>query len=184
MEENELVGELLQDLTNQFYNGNFVRCFSDLADYARFHEQLTEKLEPQQKGKEYSVGRNRKIGKKWVWHGATPEEFSKVFPDISTLVADFYAHKKVDIKLPHVKYPVLSIGARRTFNRIIAIETGKGEPIEDKLERYSKIDGLPMVKKVAYDYLFRKTLRKLALDYIGNFQQKKLEQLVKKYLPN
>jgi hypothetical protein len=181
MAENELVGELLQKMADEFYKGNYIRCFADLENYARFHEGLVDKFVPKEMARDEFVGRNIKTGKKWTWHVVERDQFEKVFPDMFSLICDFYAYKKADAKLPYVKYPLLPIQFSGQVSRIINREKRIMEPLEKKLERYSKLDGLPMPKRIAYDYLFRKTLRKIGIDCIINDEIEKLNDLLKKY---
>lgn len=181
MVENELVGELLQKMADKFYKGNYLDCFGEIIDYARFHESLTDKLVPDMPGREKMVGRNVKVGKKWVWCVVEPDKFKQVFPDMLSLLADFYAYKEVDVRLPYVKYHVLPASHARQIIRMISNEERLKEDLEKKLERYSKLEELPMPKKIAYDYLFRKTLRQIAINYISNSEEDKLKDLLDKY---
>lgn len=191
-------GRVMQKTVNEFFGGNAVEYIHRLWEWAAGIRELWEPVaqfhwKDEYDGK-YSFIRNSKNPK-----GLSFARSKEVFPNSLVLVTQFYLYKQISQDLPHAKVPALinclDIGNSRRFWRIVRKEEANEDPLEVKIERYSKKRpaanqerGDMNVKKfnnaiagLAYDYLFRAAFRQLYVEYTAKGLHEKLEFLIEKY---
>ncbi|MCK4670496.1 MAG: hypothetical protein KAT43_04795 [Nanoarchaeota archaeon] len=188
-------GHIMQKTVNEFFDGNVVAYIKALWEWFDEVPGVWEPLPKFKLTEGYMLARNSRNPR-----GLSYAKSKETFPNSLTLVTRFYLYNQVSQGLPHVKAPriveLLDMSNSRRFWRIVRKEERSDDPLEAKLERFSKkrlpADWEPpeednnkvmrqMIQGLAHKYLFDTTLRKLYIEYEMKGRTEKLEFLMEKY---